>query len=304
MFNKILVPLDGSELAERALEPALTLAPPQSELTLLRGIAPEKILIPDAHSLLIGYSVLWPDQSLEDSRKEARSYLQAVRKSKIPQDMTVRLEVAEEDAAEAILSLAAAEDIDLISMSSHGYSGLTRWVLGSVAERVLHHAPCPVLVIRSPVPFHQVLVPLDGSKLSEEALGPGLELAGRLGCEVTLLCVTPTVALREVEYLDGVEDGLGQRLAERLHAEARTYLDHLLDAHERPELALKTVITGGSPATGILKYAEEQGIDLIAMSTHGRTGLSRWVYGSVTEKVLRGARHSMLVVRPAAHRLN
>ncbi len=297
MFSKILVPLDGSELAERALEPAFTLArQAQGEVRLLRVCAPEKILVPNSPAIG-GYGLLWPDQSLEQAEQEARSYLASIQKSKAPHPLAVHPEVREGGVAEIIVDTAAAGKADLIVMSSHGYSGLTRWVLGSVAEKVLRGAPCPVLVIRSPRPARHILIPLDGSALSEQALTPGLDLAAGLSAEVTLLRAIPRVDAQEIEQLDQAERGLGRRLEEELREDAGQSLRNL--AATRPEMRIKTAVVNEPAADSILDYAEKHATDVIAMSSHGRTGLGRWVYGSVTEKVLRGAHHSMLVVRPA-----
>jgi len=188
---------------------------------------------------------------------------------------------------------------DLIVMSSHGYSGVTRWMLGSVAEKVLRKAPCPVLVIRSSRPIWRVLVPLDGSPLAEAALQPALAVAAGLGAEVTLLRAIGAPEAEVLKQLDKVEKGLSQRVLEDMSAAAKTYLREVSDRHRRAGAEIKTAVVDGSAAAGILDYAEARDMDLIAMSTHGRTGLQRWIYGSVTEKVLHGAQHSMLVVRPS-----
>jgi nucleotide-binding universal stress UspA family protein len=206
--------------------------------------------------------------------------------------------------AEVIMDTAAAEKADLIVMSSHGYSGITRWVLGSVAERVLGGAPCPVLVIRSPKPLQHVLIPLDGSSLSEQALAPGLAVAASLGAEVTLLRAVPRAEAGEIREFDKIERGLGQRLVEEIREDAEGYLRCLAAARPHPGIEIKTVVTFEPAADSLLEYVEGHAIDLIAMSTHGRTGLARWRYGSVTEKVLHGSHHSMLIVRPANHELS
>ena len=304
MFGKILVPLDGSELAERALEPAYALSrQAEGSLILLRGVAPEKILVPDMH-LFGGYGVIWPDQSLAKCMEEAQAYLETIRKTKAESNVTVRAQALDTDPAEAIVDIAAEEGVDLIVLSSHGYSGLTRWVLGSVAEKVLSIAPCPVLVLRSAMPIRKVLVTLDGSPLSEHALAPGLAAAAGLGAEAAVLRVIEPVGKKEIMYLDGVERGLGQRLVDEIRDESQNYLRDALAKEQWPGLTVKAVVVPGAPAETILNYAETHDIDLIAMSTHGRTGLKRWAYGSVTGKVLRGFGGSMLITRPAAHHLN
>ena len=304
MFDRILVPLDGSELAERALQPALTLAErDDAELVFLRVCVPEKMLVPDAH-VAGGYNLLWPEQSLAQARVEAQAYLTALRRAQVPAEVHARLEVAEDGVAEAIVDTAADSQADLIVISSHGYSGVTRWVLGSIAERVLDAAPCPVLLLRWPKPISHLLVPLDGSELSERALEPALNVAAGLGARVTLLRAIAPVTAAEKDRLDGLERGLGERLVEESHQHAEEYLRGLLAARRTTGVEIDTVVAYEPAVEAILGYAEAHAVDLVAMSTHGRTGLRRWVYGSVTAKVLHHARHSMLVVRPGAQHLN
>ena len=302
MFTKILVPLDGSAFAERALPPALVLAQrAEAQLSLLRAVAPERMLVADSHVLMLGgYSAVWPNQSLELARQAAADYLSALRAAKIPKGLRLSAEMIEGDPAEIIVETARNEGVDLIVMSSHGYSGLTRWILGSVAERVLHDAPCPVLIVRTTDPIRHVLIPLDGSELSEQILEPAFALAASLECKVTLNRVIERLSAEEFEYLEHLENGLGQRLQSDTHAEAEQYLHGVATARRSAVPELKTVVLHGSPAQSLLEYAHMHGVDLIAMSTHGRTGLKRWVYGSVTEKVLRAATdRAMLVSRPA-----
>jgi len=216
----------------------------------------------------------------------------------------VQLLVPEGGVAESIVEVAASERADLIVMSSHGYSGVTRWVLGSIAERVLHSAPCPALVMRSPEPLGHLLLPLDGSDLSERVLEPALGLAAGLGARVTLLRAVPSVADAEKDRLEALERGLGERLKDEIHQHAEQYLRRMLEAYPARGVKAETAVVFEPAAEAILRYAETHAVDLIAMSTHGHTGLRRWIYGSVTEKVLRSAPQSMLVVRPGAQQLN
>jgi nucleotide-binding universal stress UspA family protein len=302
MFHKILVPLDGSELAERALEPALALAQAAgSEIILLNVPVLEHMLVPAP----AGYGLLLPEQSVELSRIEAYNYLQSIRQSWSHPDIKVTAKVIEGDEAGVIVDTADDLEVDLIVMSTHGRTGLTRWVLGSITERVLHSAPCPVLVVRSADPLTRVLITLDGSELAEKAIEPGLELARCLGSQVTLLRVVPDMDFdaSDASYLDDVEDGLSRRLQEEAELDGESYLDHVVDRHNGP-LPTRTALWIGSPAQSILDYAELHDTNLIVMATHGRTGLGRWVYGSVTEKILRSGRYSMLVVRPRPDELN
>ncbi|MBI3361004.1 MAG: universal stress protein, partial [Chloroflexi bacterium] len=133
MFNEILVPLDGSELAESALDPALALARKNcAELILLRVLPLEPIKASAG-----GHGAVWPDPIQKRLQEEAKEYLRSVRKRRAETDMVLRRQVSEGDAADVILETARAEYAGLIVMASHGYSGITRLVKGNVAERKL-----------------------------------------------------------------------------------------------------------------------------------------------------------------------
>jgi nucleotide-binding universal stress UspA family protein len=302
MFKKILVPLDGSELAEYALKQALNLAHMISgEVILVHAIPPKNT---QPHQ----YEQVWHRQSLEQARPAALRYLQAVRASYQTPDIALRPQVIEEDEASAIVDTAEAEAADLIVMSSHGRSGITRWALGSVTEKVLHGASCPVMIIRSAEPIYKILITLDGSELAERALAPGLEVARCLGARVMLLHVNPLLPIRQLEtaQFDWIV-GTGpeaQQLA-KIQDRSAAYLERI--AHSYQPYAgreIETTVEIGLAANTILKFTASHQFDLIAMSTHGRTGLNRWLYGSVTTKVLHGSHCSMLIVRPPAHALN
>jgi len=295
MFRKILVPLDGSELAERALQPALTLARPDGgELILMRVPLMERIAMPAPE----GHGLLWPDQSFEQSQKESTEYLATVQKTYQQPSFTLRTLIVDGDVASSIVDTAAAEKVDLIVISTHGYSGLTRWMLGSVTERVLRGATCPVLVVRTENPVRRVVITLDGSELSEQALKPGFDLAVQTGSAVAVLRAIPEVPPHQVERLDEIETNLGKRFQEDLFTEAEAYLKECVARFAPPDLKVETRVMFGPAAYTLIKFAELESADVIVMATHGRTGLRRWAYGSVTDKVLHGALCNTLVIRP------
>jgi nucleotide-binding universal stress UspA family protein len=311
MFKNILIPLDGAPLAERALEPALRLArASQADVGLVTVTTPEPAAAGPAAA---GEAVAAPAR---DTFQAAWDYLEEVRAAQAEPGYTLTAKVmADPDPAAAIVEAARSGAVDLIAMSSHGYTGLKRWVLGSVAEKVLEAAPCPVLVLRSDAPLGDVLIPLDGSPFSEQALAPALAAAACFGGRATLLRVVPEIksgvemqedplAYFKTGEMKGRPPQVRPRLTTNQKAqdnaldEAQVYLRHLAARLERPGLALECAALVGLPAATILNYAEGQSVSLIAMATHGRTGVQRWLYGSVTSKVLRGGQHSMLVVRP------
>jgi len=305
MFNKILVPLDGSELAERALNPALTLVQQVKGEAILLSVPVLKEMFVSGGN---GYSVLLPEDSLQESQQELMGYLQTVAQNWARPDVLLRTEVIKGDEASVIVETAAAENVDLIVMSTHGYSGLTRWMLGSITEKVLRAAPCPVLVMRSLDPISRILITLDGSELAEYSIEPGLEFAQQYGGEVILLRVEhsqesflPRFGPPQMPSEAPRDEDRGQK---KVSDFAKIYLKRMVESQRLSGQHIETAVSFGSPAEGILDFAELNQIDLIVMSTHGRTGLAHWVYGSVTEKVLRGAECAMLIIRPPAGELN
>jgi nucleotide-binding universal stress UspA family protein len=299
MFKNILVPLDGSALSERALGPALAIGQQDgATVTLVRTPVAEVAIVPTVE-LFGNFSLRGLDEATAAAGREAASYLRQLERALARPAVTIRSEVVDGDPAQAILTTAEARHADLIVMSTHGYSGVTRWIMGSVTERVLAHARCPVLVIRSEAPLNKMLIPLDGSALSETALGPGLEVASALDAGVTLFRAVRNVPGYYIEELEQVERGLGLRLQSELSGEAEAYLRGLTETQAGRRTSVDIAVRSGAAADAILNYAEAAGVDVVAMATHGRTGAQRWVYGSVTEKILRNSQgFAMLVIRP------
>jgi nucleotide-binding universal stress UspA family protein len=290
MFSKILVPLDGSELAERALPVAVALAEALGGKVRLARIVPY-------------FAVLAADPMLYEeinrmSEEEALAYLRNVA-SRLPEGLVVSTTAEIGSAAEGILEEARQSKARLIVMSSHGRSGIGRWMYGSVAERVLGQSAVPVLIINARcTPWVQagrkILVPLDGSQLAEQALPPAAAVAEALGAELHLLrIVTQDHASLETDAMTEVFEDLASK-------EILTAREYLQD--KEASLALLAVTSAvlnadDGVADTILTYAADQAIDMIVMSTHGRSGLRRWVYGSVAEKVLRSAGCATMIVR-------
>lgn len=290
MFRTILVPLDGSPLAERALQSAVAIADGlEAKLILLRVVPQFTILAADPN-LYAEMRRLGEDETI--------AYLRSVEEALPPR---VQVEVACEDgpAGDAIVKYAGSHNVDLIIMSSHGRSGVTRWVYGSVAEQVLRQAPCATMVTcaNSEVPllkYRRILVPLDGSELAEEAIDPALILARALEAELYLLRVTQSAhAMMETVSMAEVFD----QIHEQEVAEAESYLQQKYGNLPNDHVFFEVLTAANSVADTIIDYTATHRIDLIVMSSHGRTGWRRLVYGSVAEKVLRGACCATLIVR-------
>ena len=297
MFEKILVPLDGSQLAETALEAALVIARKQSgEIILLTVPTYGQVMAPGP----AGYTLMTPSQSPDILNEDAETYLDGIYRRISGPGIEVMTEVVGGDIAGNIVDMAAAEKADLIVMTNHGYSGFTRWMMGSITERVLRSAPRPVLVIRCAGLPENAVITLDGSSLSEQALVPGLNLARLLGADVTLLLIDEAKKLGDLELslLDVAGAGLGQQIAQEDQDHSIQYLSEIVEKFSSSNQEIKILVLGGSAADSILAYVEKKPADLLIMATHGHTGLRRWVYGSVTEKCLHNSACAMLIVRP------
>ena len=290
MFKNILVPLDGSTLAERAMPPAVSIAQAMSaKLTLLRVVPQFAILAADP--------MLYEEMN-RLGEEEAYAYL---RTQADYLDLAALVEVTCETGqpADTMIRYVERHGIDLIVMSSHGRSGLNRWVYGSVAERVLRQAPCATSIINArTVPEEQgcksILVPLDGSELAEQALEPGRVLAAAMGADLHLLRITtPAHQMLETSSMKEVFDEIEDKETQDAQAYLRAMYADTPDEH----VYIKVEVAQGSVAAGIIDYVEKNAIDMIVMSSHGRTGLQRWVYGSVAEKVLRSACCATMIMR-------
>jgi len=306
IYKHILVPLDGSELAEKAIQPALRVANSMAEreggktgdgvrLVLLRVVSPV---------MLVAADPLLYDEMTRLNIDEAQAYLNTVLIALPAGDAQIETRVLSGPPADSIVLFAEDNQVDLIIMSSHGRTGSSRWVYGSVAEKVLHHAPCATVIIRSHVSIEmfqnrKILVPLDGSPLAERALEPALSLAKAVDSDVILLRV---VTGRDVvpEALTPTGDNLDPETNELTASErdeAEAYLQSIFRDRPNQHLFFDVQTTTGDIAEAIVAYVEKHHVDLIVMSSHGRSGLGRWLHGSVAEKVLRGADCATMIIR-------
>jgi nucleotide-binding universal stress UspA family protein len=279
MARGILVPLDGSPLAEEILPQLARLSlPPDAELILLRACPLQ--VVPGMESAPL----------LRDERaaEESQAYLHRVEHRLRLGGRKVRSRIIDGDAATAILNAAEEEGAALIALSTHGRTGLARLVLGSTAEKVLRAARAPLFLSRSfaaparPGPFRALVLPLDGSPVSRGAVPALLAFARGVDARVTLVHVLQEPAPPPHWLVPG--DPLGAVEKELRHA----------------LLPVETDVRTGDPAAEILNACRARNADLLVMSTHGRSGPVRWLFGSVTEKVLRESPLPMLVVPAAA----
>ena len=167
MFKKILIPLDRSDLAEQAIAPAVALMT-EGETTLVLLNVPDPVFI-KAPDMVKDMNYDYYYAGWDKEHEAGMEYLAGIKYGRLPAHFDVKVALAEGDVASAIVTYAEENDVDLIIMSTHGRSGLSRWLYGSVTEKVLSGAPCPVLAVRSAEPIKHVMIPLDGSALAETA---------------------------------------------------------------------------------------------------------------------------------------
>lgn len=266
MIRKMLVALDGSRTSESTL-PAAAL--------LLRGIDAE-----------ITFVTVIPEDS-GSQRIVAKGYLDPIATGFGERGAATSVEILIGRPAKSLVDCAVRGGFDLIVLGTHGASGLLRLVRGSVTEDVLRRSPVPVLVVhpeRTAERMRTILLPLDGSHRAEAILPWAADLAKAFGAAMVLVHVIP-------DRLKGMM--LPSEVIASTLERAQTRLRDL-----GIEGAIE--IRSGDAATEILRLAEEVDADVIAMSTHGRSGLDRLKYGSVAETVLRRSPRSLLVVRTAA----
>ncbi len=287
MSMTILVPLDGSPLAELALPFASVLARVAGGRLFLIHAASDMAMLRRGSTEL--------DIAVHLDRLADR-----LRKSGI----VTSQQVVYDEPPRAIAQVARDHQAALIVMATHGRGGIGRALYGSVADQVLRSSSVPVLLV--PIACVRewpedrplrVLVPLDGSAFAEEVLGPVAMLARAVPVDL--------VPLRVVEQTHGFDSlGIPYRapVSEAGLASAREYLEQVAS---KPGMVVKPAdlcVDAGDPASTIARVAREQAVDLIAMTTRGRGGLARLTLGSVATGVLQRADHPLLVVRPTAIR--
>lgn len=336
MYRKVVVPLDGSELAEDVLPHVAELIRGRdsrvyllSVTPMMRGVTPPLVDLRPKR------------EERERVRRELGEYLRTAARRLEPVAADVQVGVRFGRPADEILAFARKVSADLIAMSTHGRSGISRWVFGSVADRVLRGATCPVLLVRAGLrretlsgsvetrsaeqraqlraTYQRILVPLDGSELAEQVLpyvkalirptlslgpvsdrAPGGLMGGRRIFLVSVLTTGPRN--RTVALLTSYPAGLRLTTSALHHTEIqlRSYLRSVATALREQGVTVYTAVQRGSPAEEILAYAAEVDADLIGMTTHGASGTGQWVYGNVAGKVLQGAHSPVLLVRPTS----
>lgn len=314
MFQHILVPLDGSARAERAVPIAAQIARISNGSMHLLQVE----VLPINYGGGFSPAPLITQATIDSGKTEAMEYLQGLATAPPLAAIATTTEVLLGTPAYEILAAAESRDIDLIVLCSHGRTGLTRWVLGSVASTLVRESTVPTLVLREQIPPWRfpdpnrgrplcALVPLDGSDLAEAALTPAAHLIAALAApESAALHLVQVVPFSHEEAENKAYATMYlTQMAERLRATARDL-----------RLTISwSVISDRDVASALVSLAEQgrdeqqqqsrTGVyDLIALSTHGRGGFARWVMGSIAQRLLTTTTLPLLVVRPPQRRMH
>jgi nucleotide-binding universal stress UspA family protein len=287
MFEKILVPLDTSPMAEQVLPDTIALARAfNSSISVIN--------ICESHK---GQDATSCQDYLNNEVAELKSNLAG-------QGNIIKTELIMGSPGDKILAYAQSEKVNLIVMSSHGRSGVMLWPIGSTVDKVLRRTGVPLIIVKVKEAqganpqmdtFKRILVPLDGSELGARVVPYVAEIAGKFGSEVILFQVIETAKhvhslgrIDTVPFMEGEMSSLEKRAVEFLEQKSRKFAES--------KAKVSTVVKAGNVAEEIIKYAGENNCSLIALASHGHSGFESWIIGSVTSKILNAGKKSLLFV--------
>jgi len=317
MFHRILVPLDGSERAERALPVAARLAQASHGVLIVAQILNMDNMLYIAPEMMISESVV---QSECDAANQYLTLATApVKREGLSVEQITMFGIPDS----LLLSIIESYNVDLVVMGSHGRTGFTRWALGSIAEKIARYSPVPVLVLRehgpTPTTPHldpicplRILVPLDGSTHAKAAIAPAANL-------IAALAEPQRGALHLTHIVQAAEGNLAKHsqrtheMVQKVKHSLQKTVENVREGFEAPSVAplglriTYSVTLDTDVAHAIIRIAENGedaegsgvigGSDVIAMATHGRTGLDHLAMGSITERVLHATQLPILIVR-------
>lgn len=284
MWKKILVTVDGSNLAEQAFPYAEEIAVAfNSEVILLYVNEPDEEKYLNMHQLYI-------NEVAERMRERVKKVSPVLLSGKPDEE---------------IISYAEKNDIELMIMASHGHSGVKSWAVGDTACKVINDTAVPLLLVKATkssrkVPekglLSRILLPLDGSKAGEAAVDYVKELKTRLEAEVILFGVVPAEQrVRTVGGLDYIR--YPERQMDAVRVEAKEYLDKIYQRLKKGKGEVKIDIKAGDVAREITRAAGRKRAKLLAIASHGHTGMTKWVFGSIAQKVVQASKVPVLLVK-------
>jgi len=306
IIQHILVPMDFSGFARQALTCAVPLARKLRAKISLVHVAQS----PVAMRTMPDGGLVMPVNT-DKLISVAKTHLDELATQLLPATLRGRTVVREGNPANEVVAAAKSLKADLIVLSNTGRSGLKRVLLGSTAERIVRHAPCPVLTMRRQqsgaamrllsqeqplylerLPWRKILVPLDFSLTSLRALGVAVPLAKQSGARLLLLNV-----VEPNPYATGMEGAVLVMPDATVARNAKQQLPEVARRFVPKSVRVTSVVARGRAADVIVETAKAKGVDLIVLSTHGHTGLDRLLMGSTAEQVVRQAKCPVFIVR-------
>lgn len=300
MFDSVLVPLDGSLLAECVLPHAIAFAQAfHAKVTLLRVLDKRQGVDAKVFDLL----------NWQIAKADAKLYLEKVAERLKESGVDTEEVVLEGMAAESINEYAQSHKMQLIILSSHGHAGLSQWGISSVTQKIIYSAPTSVMLIRArqPVtgelilrerPYQQVMVPLDGSWRAENVLPTTTMLSRFHHSKIHIVHVVKAPEMARHMPLVREDLELSNRIVARNREEAVRYLDQMRLHSPLNDIELQThLLTSDNAAAVLHDLAESEHIDLVALSAHGYSGNNQWPYGSMVNNFILYSKVPLLIVQ-------
>jgi nucleotide-binding universal stress UspA family protein len=299
MFDPILVPLDGSLLAECVLPHAVAVAQAfNARIILLRVLEKNQAN---------GSAQIFDLLNWQIKKTEARLYLEKVSARLSKSQLQITATVLEGLAAETITEFAENQGAKLVILSSHGRSGLSQWGISSVTQKIIFSAPSSILIIRAhqpstnelmEQPYRQILIPLDGSRRAENALPLTTLMARFHQAQVHIVHVVKKPEMARHMPLTPEDIDLSNRIVERNREVAVRYLDQLRSRSHLDGIQLQThLLTSDNAMAAIHDLVEQEHIEMVALSAHGYSGNNQWPYGSLVNNFILYSTVPLLIVQ-------
>ena len=299
MFDPILVPLDGSQLAECVLPHVVAIAHAFNAKAVLLRVMDKKQASEKAQLFdLVNWQI---------NKTGAKLYLEKVSARLQKSGLRVETAVLEGLVAETITEHAQNRGAKLIILSSHGRSGLSQWGISSVTQKIIFSAPTSVLIIRAhqPAPsesleqiYARVMVPLDGSRRAENVLPMITLLARYHQSQVHIVHVVKTPEMARQMPLEREDVELSDRIVARNREEAVRYLDQVRLHSPLEGIDVKThLLTSDNAAAALHELVGKEAIDMVALSAHGYSGYDQWPYGSMVNNFILYSKVPLLIVQ-------
>ncbi|MBI5676323.1 MAG: universal stress protein [Nitrospirae bacterium] len=286
-LEKLLLSTDGSEFGEGAIREAIKLAKTCSS----------KLLAIYVIETNPEYETIAP-KLVEKAEKEARQHLEAVKERASKEGVDCEIIARQgEDPFKYIIEEASKNQAGLIITGRRGRKGLKRLMMGSETARIIGHAPCNVLVVprAANIEFNRIIVATDGSKYSEVAVREAIGIAKRCGSTLFAISVVPSDASSPFDIVH--TEMMKEDIAEKELKMAECTIRDFKEASAKEGVSVTGLIYSGKPFEAIINTAKEKRADLIVVGSHGRTGISKLLMGSVTERVIGLAECAVLVVK-------